>query len=442
MLALSELVSLGVFATNVQIVLRGLLSVTAYDPGALAQTIVWGAVWYLYRRAHEGVDLRDYIGATIALWMSGAGLATFIGAVIRGVTVVSSRQLAATNDRPIASAVVMFCVGAAIWWVYWIGTTQSARHTTLWHAYVLLAGVAGGLIAAIIAASTVLYDGLVWIAGTPSSVDAAAHFHGTPGATGIVIAGVLVWWYHRTVLADAGRTTRDETRRVYEYLVAGIGLIAAAVGLMILVVALIESATASAQIAGSGAENTLLLAVTLLVVGAPVWWFYWALIRRALREDTFAEVASMTRRVYLLLLFGVVGVAAVVALLIAVYFFFDDLVSGRLALATLRRMRWGIGVLLSAGSIAGYHWSVFAAERESMPTDAHRRIVVIGPNIPGLREEIANQFHVRVEHLVTADTVEVPEVQSVLHAIAGVHGREVAVMVDGLTVRAVACERE
>ena len=49
-------------------------------------------------------------------------------------------------------------------------------------------------------------------------------------------------------------------------------------------------------------------------------------------------------------------------------------------------------------------------------------------------------FH--VEHLVTADTVEVPEVQSVLHAIAGVHGREVAVMVDGLTVRAVACERE
>ena len=137
---------------------------------------------------------------------------------------------------------------------------------------------------------------------------------------------------------------------------SAIGLLAAAVGLTMLVVAGVEAVVGSETvIVGESAVNTLLLAATLLVVGSPVWWFFWRRIQRAAVTEPAAEQASPTRRIYLLVLFGLGGIAAVVSLLIGVYLLFQDIVAGTFGSETIRSHAVPVGVLLTSGTVSAYH---------------------------------------------------------------------------------------
>ena len=126
---------------------------------------------------------------------------------------------------------------------------------------------------------------------------------------------------------------------------------AAAAGVGTTLVSLIEAATPGVDV-GMTTINTLLAAVTLLVVGVPVWWLHWRSIRAAVAADPNHEVATLTRRIYLVMLFGVAGVAAVIALLVAGSTFFRDLVDAQLGGATLRSMRYALGVLVASAAVS------------------------------------------------------------------------------------------
>src|SRR5690606_33261384 len=122
------------------------------------------------------------------------------------------------------------------------------------------------------------------------------------------VVGTLVWWHHQAVLGAGRRHERTEVRRVYEYLMAGIGLVTAASGLTMVIVAIIEALAGDRDILfGVSTVNSLLAALTLLAVGVPVWWWHWRLAQRAAVDDPVEELTSPTRRIYLVLLFGVIG---------------------------------------------------------------------------------------------------------------------------------------
>ena len=237
---------------------------------------------------------------------------------------------------------VLLGVGAPVWIVDWARTASRYERDALWLAYVLLIGVGGGLVTAIASTSTLLYDVLVWLVGEPGGATATEHFDGAPNAAAAAVVGALVWWYHQALLKAGGAEARTEVRRVYEYLMAGIGLGAAAAGLVMVLAALVEAVTGGAFVGGD-AVNTLLAALTLLAVGGPVWWVYWRQLQAATRAAPAHELASPTRRVYLFVLFGLGGLAAVVALIVGVYLLFRDLVEGTAGAETLRRMRLPIG---------------------------------------------------------------------------------------------------
>ena len=120
-------------------------------------------------------------------------------------------------------------------------------------------GVAGGLVTAVVSASLLLHSVLVWLLGDPGAVGAREHFGSAPAAAAGTVVGLLVWWYHQQVLRGAGMVARTEVRRIYEYLMAGIGLVAAAVGLTMVLSGLIETLTGRA-FGGGHAVNTLLAA--------------------------------------------------------------------------------------------------------------------------------------------------------------------------------------
>ncbi len=315
-------------------------------------------------------------------------------------------SLVGTDDRML-QGVVTLVVGAPVWYLYWVRTAARLARSPLWLVYVLLAGAAGGLVTAVVSASLLVYSVLVWLAGEPGAVTASEHFEGAPAATAATVAGALVWWYHRSALRATGDTGRDEVRRGYDYLMAVIGLVAASVGLVLVLAALVEAATGTALVGGQ-ALNTLLAAATLLAVGGPVWWLHWRRAQAAGVATPVEELTSMTRRLYLFVLCGVAGVAAVIALIVGVYLLFRDLVEGVAGAETVRSMRSALGVLLTTAAVASYHWSVYRGDRERAPAllEEHgpRFVLLVGPADPRIARDVAGRTRGRVQVWSREDT--------------------------------------
>jgi len=453
--SLASLTSLLLAMTGLNDVLRWVTGLDDFSGAGLAGFVVWGVIWGIHWwldariTSRPQARLHHLAGSLIGLVVSAVGLGTLLVVAFRALFGLDDGVLLVAGVDPLWRAVVTLALGVPVWVVYWVLTASRGERAPLWLAYVLLAGVGGGLVTAVVAASTGLYSVLVWVLGEPVAADAAEHFDGAPGAAGATLVGLLVWWYHRSVLTEAGVPGRTEVRRVYEYLMAGIGLGAAAAGVTTLLMALVEALTGTTYVGGA-ALNTLLAAATLLVVGAPVWWLHWRLAQRAAGDAPAAELGSPTRRTYLVLLFGVGGVAAVIALLTGVYVLFQDVVEGSFNEETVRSMRVAIGVLVTTAAIAAYHGAVFRSDREQLGAtgsgdgEGHgpRFVLLIGPSDPAIAREVARLTHGRVQAWSRdADGLPPWSLDQVVAALGTVTGDEVVVLAEPGGPRAFAVRR-
>ncbi len=433
------LTALAVAMTALHDVLTGLLGVGPANDQALGRLLVWGVAWLLLflldaRATPPARSLTHLLtGSTVGLATAVVGLSGLLGASLAELWGVGAGAPAlAGGAGPVPPAAVTLAVGAPVWLAYWLGRTARQPRGTAWLAYVLLVGVGGGLVLALAAASVALYSALVWLLGDPAGASATVHFAGTPRAVAVALVGALVWWYHRAVLARDAPPGRTEVRRVQEYLVAGIGLATAAVGLTMLLTGAVEAATGTVVLAGGATVNTLLAAVTMLLVGGPVWAVFWRRTGAAARAST-DEVASPTRRVYLFVLFGVGGVAAVVALIVGVYLGVEATIEGSSATATLRAVRVPLGVLLTTGAVSAYHWTVYAEDRARLPRRERtgpRFVLLVGPGAQDLAAAVARGTGGRVEHWVRTDEAGTWLAEEVLAALADADADEVVVLHD------------
>lgn len=401
--------SVGMFALHDMV--SWAVRVNDFRAPALARLIVWGSIWGMHwwvhlRSAPAGSSRAHHLlGSLIALGTVVVGLDQLISGAIARIWNFGGEAIFVSHGDLILKGAVTLIVGAPIWFLYWIKNYSKATRDPLWFVYVLLVGVGGGLIMAVVSASTVLYSALVWLVGDAGSADASTHFRNVPTASGAVCVGVIAWWYHHAMLEEDRKAARTEVQRVYEYLMAGIGLLAAAGGLAMILVALVEALTSSSVISGSGATNALLAAATLLIVGSPVWWVFWHRIQNAIKRSPQEEHASPTRRIYLFILFGLGGIVAVGTLLVGVFFLFDDIFKGSFGLETIRRMRFALAVLITTGAIAGYHWLTYRSERELMAVAARgpRFVLLIGPRDAELAHMVSQFTRGRVQFWTRKD---------------------------------------
>lgn len=407
---------------------------------ALPNLIVWGTAWSV----HWWLDARltpdsssqahHLLGSLIGLGTAAVGLSALLaGSLETLLGLDDDRALLVAGPDPILRGAVTLAVGAPVWLLYWVWTASRSRRNSPWLAYVILAGIGGGLVTALVSTSFVLYDILVWLVGEPGTTDATRHFQNVPAAAGAAVVGILVWWYHHAVLAEGGRGIRTEVERIREYLMAGIGLLAAAGGLTMVLVALIEAVAGSGVILGGSAVNTLLAALTLLIVGGPVWWYFWRLCQTAARTNPKDGHSSPSRRIYLFLLLGLATVAAVIALLVGVYFLFEDVLAGTYGSGTIRRMRFPIGILVTAGAIAAYHWTVYGGEREQIVSRLRgpRYVLLVGPPDAELAGTVARKTGGKVRALSRTDGVGTPwSAEEVLAVLGATNADEVVVLSD------------
>ncbi len=432
----AELIALVIAMVTAVNTLGWLFGTDDYSASAVAFFVVWTSVWAGHwvvghdRTEPRRMRLHLAAGSAAGLWTtaSAAGVALGVSLVALYDQVFSTVMVGSFSEL-IREALAAFIVGAAVWWWYWWMNYARTPRSPLWNGYVLIAGVLVGLITMIGSLAAVLFIILEWFFGSPEQTTAASHFEAVPAAAAAALVGFGVWWYHRAVIQSAPSARRQEVDRIYQYLVAGIGLAASATGIVIALVALIESISGDV-IVGSGSADTLLGAITALIVGVPVWWTSWSSIQRHAATDPEPELTSPSRRIYLFLVFGVGGLISVVSLIILVAQVSEDLLNGDLGSATLYDARVPIALLITVGVIAWYHWVVFQADRSAAPHEERpaptRQVTLLAP--PGFdTNAIAEAAHATVRVLARTDEVT-PDAEAVIAALEGVDADRVLVV--------------
>lgn len=429
--------SLAVSMASASEILQWALGTSTYNGSDLAQLLVWGTTWVIHYRLSRTVTSFErgrphhIIGAVIGVAVAVGGLITLLAAALDRLFFASGSLI--SGDRDLKEGLAALIVGAVVWVFYWFARVMSSPRDTLWLAYVLLLGIAGGLAMWVIAASTALYRVAVWFIGDPSAPTAAGHFANLPTLIATGVVGLLVWWYHRLVLASGPQTGRTEVSRIYEYLISGIGLLAGAAGLAAVIIAIFDAITGTTVIAGGSAINTLLAAVTLLVVGLPFWWVFWTRAQRAAAATPDIEVPSISRRTYLFLLFGVGGITAIISLLVAVYAFFSDLVESQIGAQTVRDMRIPLSILIATGLVSAYHIAVYNRDRRLVITETARgpRFVLLIGADEQTRRRVAEVTEAQVQAWKRVGVDAMPGVDQILDALRSAHAEDVLVLSRG-----------
>mgnify|MGYP000559862095 FL=1 len=450
---LAAIVSLLVFLSSAIAALHNVISGDEVLGSTLGRTIVWGTALILVLKISNSVipkndfRIQYFVGSFITALAALIGLVQVLGGVLALLlsqqTFFDTQKLALVSpDNPIGIGLGTLVMSGALWIYYWIKNANTNKSDTLWLAYVLIAGVGGTLVIAITSLSISLYQFLVWFVGEPSSQNAGEHFASIPQSVATAFAGFLFWWYHKSLLPN--ESERTDVQRTYEYLVSAISLIASAIGISIVIVALIESLTSQVQLAGAGAINTLLGAGTVIVVAGPVWWHFWSRIQSIARAESNAELSSPVRRIYLFLLFGVGGIVAIVSLITIVVQLFDGILSSNLGANTFSEMRFAIGILISTGIVAGYHWEIYRHEKSvevSFATTA-TNVLLVGPTSPELIQKLKAATGAKVSFLQRADASElVWPTEHVIELVAQSKEHDLLVLLEATGVKVVPVTR-
>lgn len=326
--------SLAGLATNLLRGSFGLLTVADLITGRIADPIariaVTGAFWSYYTRVarlDRAIEPEAGAGATLRRWHAYTpafvglmvGLFAMAGLIrLLWETLIAIPAAVSIGPAGIAAEVAgragALTAGLILWVGYW-------RWSTAWFQAAggrdpdvrsILRKVYLYLVLAVAIAWTVwnlggILNGLLRqiLLADAATTSWAGMFRDLGGPLGYVLTFGIIWLYHARAVgheaAVAGERRRQATIRwIYLYLVALVAVITVAVGLAGAASTLID------LIAQPGAvrptrwwEDRISLFATLVVVGLPLWGWFWAGLQRE-AGDPFAR-GSLIRRIYLLL---------------------------------------------------------------------------------------------------------------------------------------------
>ena len=350
----------------------------------VGQALIWGVIW-AYHWSEERRDTgalgsltlkRWYVYATsvyalIVLLVGAAGVFTVLfqwayDNLFQTRVIISDGGVwNSTMQEGIASLVA----GGAWWGFHWFYLARGDVESTLRQVYLNLFAFLGGAITALAAIGTVLYTVIRWLLGETEFPAASDHFRTITEAVPFLFAGMALLIYHWQVLQDESRLLAGRlagAKRSFGYIMSAIGLGAAAVGVPLIVGAVIGQVLPESSDPIAGAEpvrDQLAFALTAIIIGAPLWYWYWPRMQRTVQEGGAEERGALARRIYIYGVLGVLALAGIGSLIGFLAGLFNDLLSGDLTVDFLRNGRWMLGIIAGSGALLPYHWQVLREDQ-------------------------------------------------------------------------------
>lgn len=434
--------------------LSWIISDTDFIDYMIAHLVVWSGVWAVHWRLGCRSTRRGTVRRQVYLLLGAA--AGTIGLAISASFVVghllnwaydgsmpgyipdygfgpdeASWDSAVDGARDATPAMLTF---GAVWFWYWWRNARGSGHSVERHAFVLVGGVLGGLGAAVVAGSGLLFTVLLWFLADQDGTSATEHFDTAPVFLTVCIVGLTVWRYHRSELPE--NELRSEVERTYDHLASWVGLVAATAG-----VAVFLGAVVLHQIMPNPHDWDLPLGeamsgvITLLAVGGTVWWRNWS--RIAGHADEPAELGSPVRRVYLMTVFGSTALIVLGSLLVMVYVVVFGLLERDLGADQLAWFRIPLALVGSTAGVTVYHGRVLREGLQSMPPPAEQaesvHVTLVAASGGEWTRELIEQAGVEVRLRLRTDIGDFvpPSVEDLSGAVRGAGADELLVTVAG-----------
>ena len=433
--------------------------------------VVWAGVWAYHWRTEgeEGQTTPDtrsvrrlylYVVAAVALSASALSIGLIIQTILNEayLSLTSQTVLAPDNaglwGETTKAALAVLLVAAPVWVAHWVYFAQGDHQSLLRQLYLYAFATFGSAVTVIVGGGLIIYGALQWALGVPDE-EATAHFGLLPEAlTSLIIGGGILAYHWMAARAESEGDAPESqaARKAFPYVLAALGLAIVAFGIGALVDTVIEAlqSAGSRAIAGEDLwQDRLALAMTLGLLGIPLWSYYWSQIRRRVLLGGVEERTQAARRIFM---FGVLGVgmlALLGSLSFLIFVFLRELLDGDLA-DVVREAQGALNIIVPAAVLLPYHWMVYREDRRVAPdrpeheVEAPTRKVVtalVGENGAEFLDELQAVLGYAVSPLDWADPdADQPELspqeyQALAQRIVDAEGAHVLLVPEGGAVR-------
>ncbi|QTV79406.1 DUF5671 domain-containing protein [Microbacterium sp. NIBRBAC000506063] len=421
------------YVTSLVVFTVGALSTLAalvrgdWQPWECASAIVWFAVWLGHHAMLRHRDKGPTRLATLPVVLGaayGLGVAAFsAGRTLQGLldTALLSETGLPLGDpwwQSVLQSLIWCAGGILLWWWHWF--RDGARRFRGGFADVAL------VLTGILAAAGAMLGGVISLlhTGLRGAFDPSASSRDLLGDLALAIAaaviGAIVWLYHRRIVLERGERTRAAAGLVE----AGLGLIALASGIGVVLNALLAATVT--PLAGSDALSLLFGGLAALIVGAIVWVWAW----RPLRVEEGA--GGPARRVYLVAVFGASAVVALSTLLVIGFRIFELVLDS--SGGVVERVRAPLGLLVATALVAGYHFAIWRRDRAAAPASAaparafDQVVLVAAGDAQPVAQAIREATGASVVVWTRSDAAEPASAETITAALEGVEARRVLVV--------------
>ena len=311
------------------------------------------------------------------LWMLYGLLMTVFGAqqILRFLFYVPGNVLGELGREVVVNGAALLVVGTPIWVYSWRIIQESlldpAEMRSVLRLGILYLLALGGVITVITTASIVVNAIVTWVLGADWTFRDFVQQVGGPISIGVPLG--LVWayygyWLNRHIEAAGDKVRQSAMKRLYNYILAFIGLVVAFVGVATLFAFIIDMITGTSILMSDSTRSTLATSLSSLIVGLPLWLIMW----RPMQSEAMApgEMGDHARRsvlrkfyLYLVLFISVIGgMATAVGL---VYKLIRVLLGGDAGIDFVTAVLNFIQLLFLFGVVLLYHLNVLRMDGAS-----------------------------------------------------------------------------
>lgn len=394
-------VALGFLAAVSYEILKWAMRAGEFPEFSLASILPWAMIWGYHwqiesAEGQHSIETRGirrlylYASALVGGGMFAVGVGAMIHTLLQDgyaalfltqVTISDQTGLARESLRTDLSVAI---VGGAMYWTHWHRFALGDRNSILRWIALFIASV-GGAATALGSVGVMVSTTLSWLLGAASE-GAALHFEDMPGALVVASVGTVAWaLFKRRMLMEAVGEYATPIRRIYDHFMAAFGLTAiSGASFTIFNTALATFAEAlSVSITDSDAWRSPVAAIlAMLIIGIPVWGYYWRRLRLAYATDSESEATALSHRVYIFAVLGAGALAFLGGGGGTLFVILRDLLDAALSVETLRDLNPAIGFALTAALFLPYHWAIYRADQayqsdELEPRSVRRRVTLL-----------------------------------------------------------------
>ena len=368
-------------ASNFLIWLIAGASLAQFSSGGLASLIVSGLLWYYHWRVSESEGHPSAAARTLRRWyvyiLAAFGLVWLTAGPVQLVN-IAVLNLPIWGDSLVSGmfwnsasqgSLTWILLGGVVWYFHWFRMARGDYDSVLRQVYFYLLTILGGAIAVLVALTIFIYRIFIWIFGS-ATVSAGLHFQFLGWAVPVILVGAAVWVYHKWLAQEESAQAQERqlsAQRVHFYLMSFLGLGTLVSGLIILLGIILDlllgAAGTSLTVTSGWWRNQLSLCLALLVVGAPLWLYYWRGVLRQVEAGGVTEWRARSRRIFLYVVVGISIIALAADLVNIVYQILSGVLGGNFGVEVLHNSKWSIQTLIIVIPVLWYHWRIVRIEQ-------------------------------------------------------------------------------